>query len=151
MPSRKDKGTQPRPKRGPYLDMEGLVILDMHVQPNIMFMTDTRYDNSSTRERAQRDEIDWLAARKNGECHQGEDPLNKLLRAREEARKFKYDPGFAVAVSANKQLQEKAPNFPASASPTKVVAKPRTPLSRLAELKPQTPQGPVSAGPALST
>ena len=45
------------PPRGPVLTMQGLLIGDYYVIPNLLFGTDNRYDDVNTRERALRDAL----------------------------------------------------------------------------------------------
>jgi len=98
------------------VDLEGLVVGDMHVQPNIMFATDGRYDNSSTKEQAQRDEIDWISARQHGECR-GQDPISKMLNVQEPVIPGHNDPGFAIATDVRRKLEASPlPAAPALAS-----------------------------------
>ncbi len=105
-------------KKGPYLDIEGLVVGDLHVQPNLLFNTDTRYDNSTTRERAQRDDQDFMAARQHGDATRGPDPVGELIRTKilNPPTVNPNDPGYEVAVAVRDQVNVLPPK-PVAAAP----------------------------------
>lgn len=88
------------PPRGPVMTMQGLLIGDYYVIPNLLFGTDNRYDDVNTRERALRDDLNYLDARLHGEIHI--DPLTQLLR--KHVQRFN-DPGFQVAMVIHHLLQ----------------------------------------------
>ncbi len=130
----------PPAKKGPYIDIEGLVVGDLHVQPNLLFNTDTRYDNSSTRERAQRDDQDFMSARQHGDSTRGPDPVGELIKTKLLApanSPLSNDPGFEVATSVRDQLNVLPPKLvmasaPAATPPTSAVS--RKPVAKLAKL-----------------
>lgn len=86
--------------RGPVMTMQGLLIGDYYVIPNLLFGTDNRYDDVNIRERALRDDLNYLDARLRGEIHI--DPLTLLLR--KHVQRFN-DPGFQVAMVIHHLLQ----------------------------------------------
>lgn len=90
----------PPSRRRPIMTLEGLLIGDYYLIPNLLFATDSRYDDVNTRERALRDDLNYLDARLHGEIHI--DPLTQLLR--KQVQRFN-DPGFQVAMVIHHLLQ----------------------------------------------
>lgn len=130
----------PPSRRRPIFTMEGILIGDYYLVPNLVFGTDNRYDDANTRERVLRDELNFQDARRRGELR--EDPLTQLLRKR--VRRLGGDPGFKVALVIRHLLQGtlqppnksvelivrpdgRAPGAPA-APPAAVAAAPASPL-----------------------
>ncbi len=96
-----DRATPAKPgRRRPILTMQGVLVGDYYLIPNLLFGTDNRYDDVNTRERALRDDLNYLDARLRGEIHI--DPLTLLLR--KHVQRFN-DPGFQVAMVIHHLLQ----------------------------------------------
>ena len=91
----------PQSRHRPVFTMEGILLGDYYLVPNLILATDNRYDDANTRERALRDEMNYQDARKHGEMH--EDPLTQLLRKR--VLRLGGDPGFRVALVIHHFLQ----------------------------------------------
>lgn len=91
----------PQSRHRPIFTMEGILIGDYYLVPNLILVTDNRYDDANTRERALRDELNYQDARRRGEVH--EDPLTQLLRKR--VLRLGGDPGFRVALVIHHFLQ----------------------------------------------
>lgn len=97
----RDQGTAAAPARHrPLVTLEGILIGDYYLVPNLLFGTDNRYDDVNTRERALRDDLNYMESRRHGEIHI--DPLSQLLR--KHAQRFN-DPGFQVAMVIHHLLQ----------------------------------------------
>ena len=97
----------------PYIGVSalGLLIGDYQLQPRVYFSTDNRLDDSNTRERAMRDDLDWMESRKRGEIH--EDTITRWLRTRGQGGMPGTDPGYQVAYAIQRVLQGsiRLPNF----------------------------------------
>ena len=91
----------PQSRRRPVFTMEGILLGDYYLVPNLILVTDNRYDDANTRERALRDEMNYQDARRHGDVH--EDPLTQLLRKR--VLRLGGDPGFRVALLVHHFLQ----------------------------------------------
>ncbi len=91
----------PQSRHRPIFTMEGILLGDYYLVPNLILVTDNRYDDANTRERALRDEMNYQDARRHGEMH--EDPLTQLLRKR--VLRLGGDPGFRVALVIHHFLQ----------------------------------------------
>lgn len=88
-------------RRRPILTMEGILLGDYYLVPNLILVTDNRYDDANTRERALREELNYQDARRHGDVH--EDPLTQLLRKR--VFRLGGDPGFRIALVVQHFLQ----------------------------------------------
>lgn len=108
----RDPSIKPPPsRRRPIFTLEGILLGDYYLVPNLALGTDNRYDDANTRERALRDEMNYQEARRRGELR--EDPLTQLLRKR--VPRLGGDPGFKVALVIRHLLQGALP------TPTKSV------------------------------
>jgi hypothetical protein len=97
---REKERAAPPAQRRPLVTLEGILVGDYYLVPNLLFGTDNRYDDVNTRERALRDDLNYMESRRHGEIHI--DPLNQLLR--KHAQRFN-DPGFQVAMVIHHLLQ----------------------------------------------
>lgn len=91
----------PQSRHRPIFTMEGILLGDYYLVPNLILATDNRYDDANTRERVLREEMAYQDARRHGEIH--EDPLTQLLRKR--VQRLGGDPGFRVALVVHHFLQ----------------------------------------------
>lgn len=98
----------PRPpapvRHRPVLTMEGILIGDYYLIPNLLFATDNRYDDVNIRERALRDDLNYQQSRLHGEIHI--DPLTQLLRKHPQRLS---DPGFQVVELIHRLLHGALP------------------------------------------
>ena len=143
-------GPQSTPvNKKPHVDMEGLVLGDVHVQPNLILSTDTRYDNSTTRELGQRADLDFLAARRHGDRVNAPNPVDDLIRASTKppatpGSPGSNDPGYEVAVAVREQINVMPPTPatapaappPAAAAPVPASAPARDTTTRKAPAAP---------------
>lgn len=98
----RDPPTRIQPnRRRPIFTMEGILLGDYYLVPNLILATDNRYDDANTRERALRDELNAQEAHRRGEVN--EDPLTQLLRKR--VQRLGGDPGFRVGLVIHHLLQ----------------------------------------------
>jgi len=89
----------------PYVEVSGIGLLigDYQIQPRLVLGTDNRLDDVNVRERALRDEMDALEAKKRGEIK--EDAITLWLRTRGRSGLTGIDPGFQVAYALQRVLR----------------------------------------------
>lgn len=92
-----------RPRPRARVDAEGIVIGDFHISPRLVLGTDNRYDDVNTRERAMRDERDYIDAKARGEIV--DDPVTAMLRNRSKGCFLWSDPGFRMVLTMHQILQ----------------------------------------------
>jgi len=100
-----DKSSDKTGAYRPYIEVSGLGLLigDYQIQPRLVLGTDNRLDDANIRERALRDDLDAMEARKRGEIK--EDPITFWLRTRGQNGLPGVDPGFQVAYAIQNVLR----------------------------------------------